>query len=70
MQAPPNEAAKFFAQVRGAKAFQNGYYSYPCNISFVAELEFAGVKYTIPEKCELSRPFEPKDVAELLSRQI
>ncbi|POY74107.1 hypothetical protein BMF94_2919 [Rhodotorula taiwanensis] len=48
--APPNEAAKFFAQVRGAKAFQNGYYSYPCNISFVAELEFAGVKYTIPEK--------------------
>ncbi|GAA5965519.1 hypothetical protein JCM8115_005784 [Rhodotorula mucilaginosa] len=48
--APPAEADKFFAQIPSAKPFQNGYYSYDCDATFVAQLEFGGVKYAIPEK--------------------
>ncbi|GAA5869838.1 hypothetical protein JCM3774_000510 [Rhodotorula dairenensis] len=48
--APPAEADAFFAQIPSAQPFQNGYYSYDCNATFTAQLEFGGIKYKIPEK--------------------
>lgn len=51
-QAPPQQAQAFFSQLPGAKPFQNGYWSYPCQANFTPQLEFAGVRFTIPEKCE------------------
>jgi len=50
-QGPPASVAKFFKKVRGAKPFQNGYWSYPCAVAFKAALEFGGVRYEIPSKC-------------------
>ncbi|GAA5851854.1 hypothetical protein JCM9279_001909 [Rhodotorula babjevae] len=47
---PPASVAKFFKKVRGAKPFQNGYWSYPCATPFKAALEFGGVTYQIPSK--------------------
>ncbi|KPV77463.1 uncharacterized protein RHOBADRAFT_51313 [Rhodotorula graminis WP1] len=47
---PPTSVAKFFRRVRGARPFQNGYWSYPCSLPFKAAFEFGGVSYEIPSK--------------------
>lgn len=43
--------AKFFKKVRGARAWKNGYWSYPCSMNFKAEFEFGGARFAIPSKC-------------------
>ncbi|TNY22098.1 acid protease, partial [Rhodotorula diobovata] len=47
---PPASVAKFFKKVRGARAWKNGYWSYPCSMNFKAEFEFGGARFAIPSK--------------------
>ncbi|GJN89745.1 hypothetical protein Rhopal_002734-T1 [Rhodotorula paludigena] len=48
--APRKAAAQFFAKVPGARRWRSGYYMYPCDQSWTAELEFGGVKFPIPSE--------------------